>query len=149
VVWGRPMGSGSKRRWRAAGIAAGIALAVAYGDDVQRNVNGEARAQAACGKILAGMDQRMKPEARAPVVDDPRALVRDLRDEMEAPCVALAPRLRWWQWNYGATMTVPIDPGRNARLDAARRTMLERCPAVMRKTIGSVNIFGTLEDAEI
>ena len=123
-------------------IFAAAAVALTYGYNVQRNVSGGAQLQTACASIRRSIDERMKPASLAMLVDDPAALARDLRAEIDAPCVTIEPRLAWWHWNVGAHVPVPPDPSRAARLEAARVAMIPRCLPVIRRMLDASNLTG-------
>lgn len=118
------------------------ATVLTYGYNVQRNVAGGAQLHTACASIRHSIDERMKPASLAMLVDDPAALARDLRAEIDAPCVTIEPRLAWWHWNLGARVPIPPDPGRAARLEAARVAMIPRCIPVIRRMLDASNLTG-------
>lgn len=127
---------------RRAALVAFAAVALTYGYNVQRNVAGGAQLHTACSSIRRSIDERMKPASLAMLVDDPAALARDLRAEIDAPCVTIEPRLAWWRWNLGARVPIPPDPARAARLEAARVAMIPRCIPVVRRMLDASNLTG-------
>lgn len=137
----------SLRTWqKAAGVAA-AALALTYGYNVQRNRAGQAQIHTACVTIRRSIDERMKLSSLGMLIDDPAALAADLRAELDAPCVTIEPRLAWWQWNLGASVPIPPDPARAARLDAARVTMIARCVPAMQRLLDGTNLTGASPEA--
>lgn len=127
---------------RRAAFAVLAAVALTYGYNVQRNVSGGAQLHTACASIRRSIDERMKLSSLAMLVDDPAALARDLRAEIDAPCVTIEPRLAWWHWNLGVHLPVPPDPARAARLEAARVAMIPRCVPVVRRMLDAANLTG-------
>ncbi|MEP7126592.1 MAG: hypothetical protein ABJE95_37015 [Byssovorax sp.] len=127
---------------RNAAIVALAAAALTYGYNVKRNLAGGEQMHAACTSIRRSIDERMKPASLSMLVDDPAALAKDLRAEIDAPCVTIGPRLAWWQWNFGAHVAVPPDPARAARLEAARVAMIPRCVPVVRRMLDASNLTG-------
>ena len=124
-----------------------VGAALTYGYNVQRNVAGGAQLHTACASIRHSIDQRMKPASLAMLVEDPAALARDLRAEIDAPCVAIEPRLAWWRWNLGVVVPVPRDPARAARMEAARVAMIPRCVPVVRRMLDASNLTGASPEA--
>jgi hypothetical protein len=127
---------------RRAVIVVFAAAALTYGYNVQRNVAGGAQLHTACSSIRRSIDERMKPASLTMLVDDPAALARDLKAEIDAPCVTIGPRLAWWQWNLGVHVPVPPEPARAARLEAARVAMIPRCLPVLRRMLDASNLTG-------
>ena len=79
-----------RTRARAA-IAAVAAITLTYGYNVQRNREGQAQLHAACTSIRLSIDERMKGDSLAMLLEDPAAVTRDLRAELDAPCVTIEP----------------------------------------------------------
>jgi hypothetical protein len=131
-------------------LAAGVALAalaLTYGYNVQRNFDGRAEVHDACVSIRRSIDERMKVESLAMLVDDPPALARDLRAEIDAPCVTIEPRLAWWRWNLGAHVPIPPDPARAARLEDTRVKMIAKCIPVIQRLLDASNLTGASPEA--
>lgn len=135
------------RTKRRAIIAAIAAIALTYGYNVQRNVDGGAQLHGACASIRRAIDERMKLDSLSALLDDPAALARDLRAEIDAPCVTIEPQLAWWRWNLGRSAPIPPDPARAARLEAARVAMVPRCIPVIQQRLDASNLTGASPEA--
>ncbi len=128
-------------------LAAVAAVTLTYGYNVQRNRDGHAQLESACASIRRSIDERMKGDSLSMLLDDPAALARDLRAEIDAPCVAIEPQLAWWRWNLGRRVPIPPDPARAARLEAARVAMIPRCIPVVHRLLDSSNLTGSSPEA--
>ncbi len=137
----------SLKTWQKAVGAAAAALALMYAYNVRQNVAGGEQIHSACASIRRSIDERMTVESLSALVDDPPALARDLRAEIDAPCVTIEPRLAWWQWNLGARVPIPADPARAARLEAARVAMITRCVPLFRRMLDASNLTGASPEA--
>ena len=137
----------SLKPWQKAAGAAAFALALLYAYNVRRNVLGGEQIHGACTSIRRSIDERMTVESLALLVDDPPALARDLRAELDAPCVTIEPRLAWWQWNLGARVPIPADPARAARLEATRVAMIAKCVPLFRRMLDASNLTGASPEA--
>lgn len=135
------------RTKRRAVIAAVAAIALTYGYNVQRNLDGGAQLHGACASIRRSIDERMKLDSLSMLLDDPAALSRDLRAEIDAPCVTIEPQLAWWRWNLGRRAPIPPDPARAARLEAARVAMVPRCIPVIHQRLDASNLTGASPEA--
>lgn len=133
--------------WQKAAGAAAAALALLYGYNVLRNVTGGEQIHGACASIRRSIDERMTVETLSLLVDDPPTLRRDLRAEIDAPCVTIEPRLAWWQWNLGARVAIPPDPARAARLEATRVAMITKCVPLFRRMLDASNLTGASPEA--
>jgi hypothetical protein len=128
-------------------IAALAAITLTYGYNVQQNREGQAQLHAACTSIRRSIDERMKVDSLSMLLDDPAAVARDLRAEIDAPCVTIEPQLAWWRWNLGRRVPIPPEPGRAARLEAARVAMVPRCIPVLHRLLDSSNLTGSSPEA--
>ena len=135
-----------RTRIRAA-VAAVAAIALTYGYNVQRNREGHAQLHAACTSIRRSIDERMKVDSLSMLLDDPAAVARDLRAEIDAPCVTIEPQLALWRWNLGRRVPIPPEPARAARLEAARVAMVPRCIPVVHRLLDSSNLTGSSPEA--
>ena len=135
-----------RTRIRAA-VAAVAAIALTYGYNVQRNLDGGAQLHAACTSIRRSIDERMKADSLSMLLEDPAGVARDLRAEIDAPCVTIEPQLAWWRWNLGRRVPIPPDPARAARLEAARVAMVPRCIPVVHRLLDSSNLTGSSPEA--
>ncbi len=135
-----------RTRIRAA-IAAVAAIALTYGYNVKRNLDGGAQLHAACTSIRRSIDERMKLDSLSTLFDDPAALARDLRAENDAPCVTIEPQLAWWRWNLGRQVPIPPEPARDARLEAARVAMIPRCISALHRHLDASNLTGSSPEA--
>lgn len=135
-------------RTRVRAVVAVVAAAtLTYGYNVQRNRDGQAQLHTACASIRRSIDERMKADSLSMLLDDPAALARDLRAEIDAPCVAIEPQLAWWRWNLGRSVPIPPDAERTARLEAARVAMIPRCIPVVHRLLDSSNLTGSSPEA--
>jgi len=137
----------SLKPWQKAASAATAALALLYGYNVRRNVVEGEKIHGACTSIRRSIDERMTVESLSLLIDDPPALTRDLRAEIDAPCVTIEPRLAWWQWNLGARVPIPADPARAARLEATRLAMITKCVPLFRRMLDASNLTGASPEA--
>lgn len=135
------------RTKRRAVIAAIAAIALTYGYNVQRNLDGGAQLHGACASIRRSIDERMKGDSLSMLLEDPAAVTRDLRAEIDSPCVTIEPQLAWWRWNLGRRVPIPPDPARAARLEAARVAMIPRCIPVVHRLLDSSNLTGSSPEA--
>ncbi len=137
----------SLKPWQKAAGAAATALALVYAYNVRQNIVGGEQIHQACTSIRRSIDERMTVESLSMLVDDPPALTRDLRAEIDAPCITIEPRLAWWQWNLGARVPIPPDPARAARLEAIRIAMITKCVPLFRGMLDASNLTGASPEA--
>ena len=114
---------------------------------MKRNLDGGAQLHRACASIRRSIDERMKLDSLGILLDDPAAVARDLRAEIDAPCVTIEPELAWWRWNLGARVPIPPDPARAARLEAARVALIPRCVPAMARLLDASNLTGSSPEA--